>query len=61
MVYSFSYLDEPKYLASASYMMDSSLSEEMSQFDFSTGVQGFSYSSQDVTASSAHFRRKVIW
>uniref|UniRef100_A0A8C3LMS1 DNA-dependent protein kinase catalytic subunit n=1 Tax=Chrysolophus pictus TaxID=9089 RepID=A0A8C3LMS1_CHRPC len=50
--------DEPKYLASASYMMDSSLSEEMSQFDFSTGVQGFSYSSQDVAASSAHFRRK---
>ncbi|XP_010572683.1 PREDICTED: DNA-dependent protein kinase catalytic subunit isoform X4 [Haliaeetus leucocephalus] len=50
--------DEPKYLASASYMMDSSLSEEMSQFDFSTGVQGFSYSSQDVTASSTHFRRK---
>ncbi|XP_072708622.1 DNA-dependent protein kinase catalytic subunit isoform X1 [Ciconia boyciana] len=50
--------DEPKYLASASYMMDSSLSEEMSQFDFSTGVQGFSYSSQDVTASSTRFRRK---
>uniref|UniRef100_A0A663MNQ6 DNA-dependent protein kinase catalytic subunit n=1 Tax=Athene cunicularia TaxID=194338 RepID=A0A663MNQ6_ATHCN len=50
--------DEPKYLASASYMMDSSLSEEMSQFDFSTGVQGFSYSSQDVTASNARFRRK---
>ncbi|KFP72380.1 DNA-dependent protein kinase catalytic subunit, partial [Acanthisitta chloris] len=50
--------DEPKYLASSSYMMDSSLSEEMSQFDFSTGVQGFSYSSQDVTASSARFRRK---
>uniref|UniRef100_A0A8B9M759 DNA-dependent protein kinase catalytic subunit n=1 Tax=Accipiter nisus TaxID=211598 RepID=A0A8B9M759_9AVES len=50
--------NEPKYLASASYMMDSSLSEEMSQFDFSTGVQGFSYSSQDVTASSTHFRRK---
>uniref|UniRef100_A0A8C3LKV0 DNA-dependent protein kinase catalytic subunit n=1 Tax=Chrysolophus pictus TaxID=9089 RepID=A0A8C3LKV0_CHRPC len=50
--------NEPKYLASASYMMDSSLSEEMSQFDFSTGVQGFSYSSQDVAASSAHFRRK---
>uniref|UniRef100_A0A8C3EGH3 DNA-dependent protein kinase catalytic subunit n=1 Tax=Corvus moneduloides TaxID=1196302 RepID=A0A8C3EGH3_CORMO len=41
--------NEPKYLASSSYMMDSSLSEEMSQFDFSTGVQGFSYSSQDVT------------
>uniref|UniRef100_A0A672TW15 DNA-dependent protein kinase catalytic subunit n=1 Tax=Strigops habroptila TaxID=2489341 RepID=A0A672TW15_STRHB len=50
--------DEPKYLASASYMMDSSLSEEMSQFDFSTGVQAFSYSSQDITASSARFRRK---
>uniref|UniRef100_A0A8B9FR78 DNA-dependent protein kinase catalytic subunit n=1 Tax=Amazona collaria TaxID=241587 RepID=A0A8B9FR78_9PSIT len=50
--------DEPKYLASASYMMDSSLSEEMSQFDFSTGVQGFSYSSQDIAASSARFRRK---
>ncbi|XP_032559787.1 DNA-dependent protein kinase catalytic subunit isoform X2 [Chiroxiphia lanceolata] len=50
--------DEPKYLASSSYMMDSSLSEEMSQFDFSTGVQGFSYSSQDATASSTHFRRK---
>uniref|UniRef100_A0A8C0BU30 DNA-dependent protein kinase catalytic subunit n=1 Tax=Buteo japonicus TaxID=224669 RepID=A0A8C0BU30_9AVES len=52
-------VNEPKYLASASYMMDSSLSEEMSQFDFSTGVQGFSYSSQDVTASSTHFRRKA--
>ncbi|XP_062426360.1 DNA-dependent protein kinase catalytic subunit [Rhea pennata] len=50
--------DEPKYLPSASYMMDSSLSEEMSQFDFSTGVQGFSYSSQDVAASSPRFRRK---
>lgn len=60
MVSSFFYLDEPKYLASASYMMDSSLSEEMSQFDFSTGVQGFSYSSQDAAASSARFRRKVI-
>uniref|UniRef100_A0A8C4UGT6 DNA-dependent protein kinase catalytic subunit n=1 Tax=Falco tinnunculus TaxID=100819 RepID=A0A8C4UGT6_FALTI len=51
-------VNEPKYLASASYMMDSSLSEEMSQFDFSTGVQGFSHSSQEVTASSALFRRK---
>ncbi|RMC15431.1 hypothetical protein DUI87_07622 [Hirundo rustica rustica] len=50
--------DEPKYLASSSYMTDSSLSEEMSQFDFSTGVQGFSYSSQDVTASITRFRRK---
>uniref|UniRef100_A0A803VG36 DNA-dependent protein kinase catalytic subunit n=1 Tax=Ficedula albicollis TaxID=59894 RepID=A0A803VG36_FICAL len=50
--------DEPKYLASSSYMMGSSLSEEMSQFDFSTGVQGFSYSSQDATGSSTRFRRK---
>ncbi|XP_041045109.1 DNA-dependent protein kinase catalytic subunit isoform X2 [Carcharodon carcharias] len=39
--------DEPHYLSSQSYMVDSSLSEEMSQFDFSTGVQSFSYSSQD--------------
>ncbi|XP_026518120.1 DNA-dependent protein kinase catalytic subunit-like, partial [Terrapene carolina triunguis] len=50
--------DEPQYLPSASYMVDSSLSEEMSQFDFSTGVQSFSYNSQDPTASSIHFRRK---
>ncbi|XP_068603907.1 DNA-dependent protein kinase catalytic subunit [Brachionichthys hirsutus] len=35
------------YLSSQSYMADSSLSEEMSQFDFSTGVQSFSYSSQN--------------
>jgi len=28
-------------------MADSSLSEEMSQFDFSTGVQSFSFSSQN--------------
>ncbi|KAL1006455.1 hypothetical protein UPYG_G00072620 [Umbra pygmaea] len=39
--------DEPVYLSSQSYMADSSLSEEMSQFDFSTGVQSFSYSSQN--------------
>ncbi|KAH0617728.1 hypothetical protein JD844_016251 [Phrynosoma platyrhinos] len=49
---------EPHYLASASYMVDSSLSEEMSQFDFSTGVQSFSYQSQDSSASGSHFRRK---
>ncbi|XP_034980550.2 DNA-dependent protein kinase catalytic subunit [Zootoca vivipara] len=49
---------EPHYLASASYMADSSLSEEMSQFDFSTGVQSFSYNSQDRIASGSHFRRK---
>ncbi|XP_061661173.1 DNA-dependent protein kinase catalytic subunit isoform X2 [Syngnathoides biaculeatus] len=38
--------EAPVYLSSQSYMADSSLSEEMSQFDFSTGVQSFSYSSQ---------------
>ncbi|XP_053105021.1 DNA-dependent protein kinase catalytic subunit isoform X2 [Hemicordylus capensis] len=50
--------DEPHYLGSATYMVDSSLSEEMSQFDFSTGVQSFSYNSQDPTASGSHFKRK---
>ncbi|XP_037613149.1 DNA-dependent protein kinase catalytic subunit isoform X1 [Sebastes umbrosus] len=39
--------DAPVYLSSQSYMVDSSLSEEMSQFDFSTGVQSFSFSSQN--------------
>ncbi|XP_029955282.1 DNA-dependent protein kinase catalytic subunit [Salarias fasciatus] len=39
--------DVPVYLSSQSYMADSSLSEEMSQFDFSTGVQSFSFSSQN--------------
>ncbi|XP_061821672.2 DNA-dependent protein kinase catalytic subunit isoform X1 [Nerophis lumbriciformis] len=38
--------EAPVYLSSQSYMADSSLSEEMSQFDFSTGVQSFSFSSQ---------------
>uniref|UniRef100_A0A7M4FFG4 DNA-dependent protein kinase catalytic subunit n=1 Tax=Crocodylus porosus TaxID=8502 RepID=A0A7M4FFG4_CROPO len=52
--------DQPQYLPSVSYMVDSSLSEEMSQFDFSTGVQSFSYNTQDPTAASARFRRKVI-
>ncbi|KAI4886986.1 hypothetical protein NFI96_023481, partial [Prochilodus magdalenae] len=41
--------DAPVYLSSQSYMADSSLSEEMSQFDFSTGVQSFSYNSQNPT------------
>ena len=40
-------LEAPVYLSSQSYMADSSLSEEMSQFDFSTGVQSFSFSSQN--------------
>ncbi|XP_061121318.1 DNA-dependent protein kinase catalytic subunit isoform X2 [Syngnathus typhle] len=39
--------EAPVYLSSQSYMADSSLSEEMSQFDFSTGIQSFSYSSQN--------------
>ncbi|TKS87933.1 DNA-dependent protein kinase catalytic subunit [Collichthys lucidus] len=39
--------EAPVYLSSQSYMADSSLSEEMSQFDFSTGVQSFSVSSQN--------------
>ncbi|XP_029002542.1 DNA-dependent protein kinase catalytic subunit isoform X2 [Betta splendens] len=38
--------EAPVYLSSQSYMADSSLSEEMSQFDFSTGVQSFSIGSQ---------------
>ncbi|KAM4704971.1 DNA-dependent protein kinase catalytic subunit [Rhinophrynus dorsalis] len=50
--------DEPMYLSSQSYMADSSLSEEMSQFDFSTGVQSFSYSSQDKIQSHNQIRRK---
>lgn len=40
-------IEAPVYLSSQSYMADSSLSEEMSQFDFSTGVQSFSISSQN--------------
>ncbi|KAL2085629.1 hypothetical protein ACEWY4_018949 [Coilia grayii] len=47
--------DAPVYLSSQSYMADSSLSEEMSQFDFSTGVQSFSYNSQN---PSGHSRAK---
>ncbi|XP_047423865.1 DNA-dependent protein kinase catalytic subunit isoform X2 [Mugil cephalus] len=39
--------EAPVYLSSQSYMADSSLSEEMSQFDFSTGVQSFSFGSQN--------------
>ncbi|XP_043921659.1 DNA-dependent protein kinase catalytic subunit [Protopterus annectens] len=50
--------DEPQYLSSQSYMADSSLSEEMSQFDFSTGVQSFSYSSQGSSATVARSRKK---
>ncbi|XP_058420517.1 DNA-dependent protein kinase catalytic subunit isoform X2 [Diceros bicornis minor] len=50
--------DGPHYISSLSYLADSSLSEEMSQFDFSTGVQSYTYSSQDVKSTTAHFRRQ---
>ncbi|XP_058131499.1 DNA-dependent protein kinase catalytic subunit [Dasypus novemcinctus] len=50
--------DGPHYLSSLSFLGDSSLSEEMSQFDFSTGVQSYSYSSQDNRSTTGHFRRR---
>ncbi|XP_042541900.1 DNA-dependent protein kinase catalytic subunit [Dipodomys spectabilis] len=50
--------DGPHYISSLSYMEDSSLSEEMSQFDFSTGVQSYSYSSQDPKSTIGHFRTR---
>ncbi|KAM9626909.1 DNA-dependent protein kinase catalytic subunit isoform 2-T2 [Trichechus inunguis] len=50
--------DGPCYISSLSYLGDSSLSEEMSQFDFSTGVQSYSYSSQDPKSTTGHFRRQ---
>lgn len=40
-------------------MADSSLSEEMSQFDFSTGVQSFSYNSQNPTGHQGRSRARV--
>ncbi|XP_075405763.1 DNA-dependent protein kinase catalytic subunit [Tenrec ecaudatus] len=49
--------DGPHYISSLSYLAASSLSEEMSQFDFSTGVQSYSYSSQDPKPTTGHFRR----
>ncbi|XP_017172381.1 DNA-dependent protein kinase catalytic subunit isoform X2 [Mus musculus] len=48
----------PHYMSSLSYLTDSSLSEEMSQFDFSTGVQSYSYSSQDRKPTTGHFQRR---
>ncbi|KAM7075469.1 DNA-dependent protein kinase catalytic subunit isoform 1-T1 [Molossus nigricans] len=48
----------PHYISSLSYLADSSLSEEMSQFDFSTGVQSYSYSSQNLKSATGHFRRQ---
>ena len=59
-MYSLYISDGPHYLSSLSYLADSSLSEEMSQFDFSTGVQSYSYSSQDPKSTHGHFRRRVI-
>ncbi|XP_040828526.1 DNA-dependent protein kinase catalytic subunit [Ochotona curzoniae] len=50
--------DGPHYMSSLSYLADSSLSEEMSQFDFSTGVQSYSYSSQDPKSTIGRFRRQ---
>ncbi|XP_062935178.1 DNA-dependent protein kinase catalytic subunit [Cynocephalus volans] len=50
--------DGPHYMSSLSYLADSSLSEEMSQFDFSTGVQSYSYSSQDPKSTTGRFRRR---
>lgn len=46
VIYAVAVTEAPVYLSSQSYMADSSLSEEMSQFDFSTGVQSFSIGSQ---------------
>ncbi|KAI5273209.1 Dna-Dependent Protein Kinase Catalytic Subunit [Manis pentadactyla] len=48
----------PHYISSLSYSAESSLSEEMSQFDFSTGVQSYSYTSQDPVSTTGHFRRR---
>lgn len=51
----------PVYLSSQSFMSDSSLSEEMSQFDFSTGVQSFSFSSQNVGGQRRNVAKKVCF
>ncbi|CAK6438705.1 unnamed protein product [Pipistrellus nathusii] len=48
----------PQYISSLSYLANSTLSEEMSQFDFSTGVQSYTYSSQDPKSTIGHFRRQ---
>ncbi|KAG5837285.1 hypothetical protein ANANG_G00237680 [Anguilla anguilla] len=53
----------PRYLSTQSFMAGSSLSEEMSQFDFSTGVQSFSYSSDITgrqTAVSSRARTEAV-
>eukprot|EP00069_Balaena_mysticetus_P017385 bmy_10601T0 len=48
----------PCYMSSLSYLADSSLSEEMSQFDFCTGVQSYSYGSQDPQSTAGRFWRR---
>ncbi|XP_057593505.1 DNA-dependent protein kinase catalytic subunit isoform X2 [Hippopotamus amphibius kiboko] len=50
--------DGPHYMSSLPSLADSSLSEEISQFDFSTGVQSYSYGSQDLQATTGYFRRR---
>ncbi|XP_036376580.1 DNA-dependent protein kinase catalytic subunit isoform X1 [Megalops cyprinoides] len=50
--------EEPHYLSTQSYMTSSSLSEEMSQFDFSTGLQSFSYSSEINTSQKTTNKRR---
>lgn len=54
-------LGAPMYLSSQSYMSDSSLSEEMSQFDFSTGVQSFSFSSQNIEGQRHSIAKRVFF
>lgn len=52
-------LGDPQYMSSLSHLADSSLSEEMSQFDFSTGVQSYSYGSQDPKSTAGHLQKQV--
>uniref|UniRef100_A0A8D1F779 DNA-dependent protein kinase catalytic subunit n=1 Tax=Sus scrofa TaxID=9823 RepID=A0A8D1F779_PIG len=49
---------DPQYMSSLSHLADSSLSEEMSQFDFSTGVQSYSYGSQDPKSTAGHLQKQ---
>lgn len=48
----------PQYMSSLSHLADSSLSEEMSQFDFSTGVQSYSYGSQDPKSTAGRLQKQ---
>lgn len=60
-IYVLIFLGAPMYLSSQSYMSDSSLSEEMSQFDFSTGVQSFSFSSQTIKGQRHSIAKRVFF